>query len=249
MQELCECKDACETAKGEHGQHRPVQVAHGAHHIVILAHHHQDETAGDARKDHGAYGDGSAQEYEEQVVRSLRGRERAHHQPQGDACKEEQHIGALPAFQGLEHEKGRSQDQPEEECPGGHGIRGEAIFQQLCQREDAEHHTDAEGQQEPAVNLFPELLEISVEEFFPGVPAENRVQGLDDPGIDPGNEGYCASGNARNHVSGPHEEAFDSSNYVTYKTFHFILSRYSIMAQKLSIGERGSPSASFRIMS
>ena len=160
VQELRESQDAYHAAQGENNEHRPVEVGHGLHDEIVLAHDHEDEAPGDAGQDHRAHGDGTAQEDEKPVVGRLRGRQRAHQQPQRHAAEREEDFPDPPPFDVLEHQDGRGDDQPEEKRPGMHGEMLQHVGHQLGQREHAEHHADGQPEQERPVDLLPETLEV-----------------------------------------------------------------------------------------
>ena len=207
VQELREGEDAHDAAQAEDDEHGPVEVRHGLHDVVVLAHNHENEAARDARQDHRAHGNGTAEEDKEPVIGRLRGRERTDQQAERHAAECEEDLPDPPPLYILEHQDGRGHDQAEEEGPGMHRVVRQDEGHQLGQREDAEHHADGQPEQEGAVDLLPEALEVALEERLPGLLFHQAVQGLYDLLVDARNEGDRAPGYTRYDIGRPHEIA------------------------------------------
>ena len=99
-----------------------------------------------------------------------------------------------------------------------HRVVRQDVGHQLGQREDAEHHADGQPEQEGAVDLLPEALEVALEERLPGLLFHQAVQGLYDLLVDARNEGDRAPGNTRYDIGRPHEIALQGCEKSV--TFH-----------------------------
>ena len=235
MEELGECQDADDAADSEHGQDGDVQIAHGLHHIVVFSEDDQDEAARDARQNHGAYGDCTADEDEPEPVRSIRGRHCADDYAESDTYNKEEIVEKFPAFDVSNHIDCRGYDKNEEKGPGLDRIIGHHIYHQLRQCEYAQEDADHQCDEEAAVDSAPELPEFTLEEEFPDRNVHQRVHGFDDFGKNAGQQCYRAAGYARNNIGRSHRIALYSGDDVSAYVSHYcIVSKKSTMALNAS---------------
>ena len=179
VQEFGESENANETACGEHHKNRPVQVADSLHDEVILPEDHENEASGDARKNHRADRNRSADGYEPEVVGGLSRRKGADDNAENDSQDKAHDILRFVTLDVGKHEDGGHDDQAEEEGPGLDRIVFQDIHRKLREREYADGKTDAEPEQKGSVNIFPELLELAFEKELPGIEGQDRVEGVD----------------------------------------------------------------------